>query len=435
MASNEWQVASGTWQVAVVSGTRTPKALPLATCHWPLGRLCCQKTAILSFLFAVAGSTALAQTESTPADRNQSGEAQNEKAEKEEKRGEFLVAPIPIASPTIGTGLEWALGYVFPFSRQDKISPHSVAGVGGLFTDNGSRGIAGGGRLYFKQDKYRFTVAGGNAKINADFTGIGNEAGDRGLFLPLTTTGSAFITESLVRVRKSLYLGARFQYRDLELRLNQEESTTAEPPPPPLNEVIDEIAPYLLRQRTVAVGPRLQWDTRDTPYYPHRGVFLETGIDLFTEALGSKFTYQYYKFALNKYTSLGDRQVLAVRGMGCAAAGDRVPLYDLCLFGTSGDLRGYAGGRYQDRRMFATQAEYRLTMPPKKVLGRFGVVAFGGFGGVAEEFSEIAWKELLPAGGAGIRFRLTKEDHINFRIDYAIGTVGHTLSMGVGEAF
>jgi hypothetical protein len=370
--------------------------------------------------------------------RTDPSDIQDADQQKKEKRGEWIAAPIPIANPAIGAGLEWAVGYLFPFSRQDKISPNSVVGVGGLFTNNGSRGVAVGGRLYLKEDRYRFTAAGGRAKINADIYGVGKLAGDRGLFLPLTFNGSAFIFEPLLfRIRKSLHLGFRFQYRDLNMTLNSEEldQTAGADLPPSLKAVLDEVAADLFQQRTVAIGPRVQWDTRDSTYYPRKGVFLDFGIDLFEEALGSKFTYQYYKVAFNKYTSLGKRQVLAVRGMGCAAAGDYVPIYDLCLFGSSNDLRGYSAGRYQDRRMFATQAEYRLNMPSDKFLGRFGVVAFGGFGGVGERFSDIAWEDLLPAGGGGIRFRLTKKDHVNFRIDYGIGKVGHTLSMGIGEAF
>ena len=121
--------------------------------------------------------------------------------------------------------------------------------------------------------------------------------------------------------------------------------------------------------------------------------------------------------------------------MGCLATGDHVPIYDLCLFGTSSDLRGYTAGRYQDRRMFATQAEYRLNMPPKKILERVGFVFFGGFGGVGSKFSDIGWSDLLPAAGGGLRFRLTNKDRVNFRVDYGIGKGGHTFSMGIGEAF
>ena len=85
--------------------------------------------------------------------------------------------------------------------------------------------------------------------------------------------------------------------------------------------------------------------------------------------------------------------------------------------------------------MFATQAEYRLMMPVKGFLGRFGVVAFAGFGGVGEKFSDIGFSDLLPAGGGGVRFRLIKKHPINFRIDYGIGKVGNTLNMGILEAF
>ncbi|NWG75424.1 MAG: BamA/TamA family outer membrane protein [Rubrivivax sp.] len=291
--------------------------------------------------------------------------------------------------------------------------------------------------MHLKEDQYRVTAAAGNASINADIYGVGKIAGDRGLYLPLNFKGSAVIAEPLWRIRRGFYAGPRFQYRNLTLSLNREEFDLPpdEEPPPPLGEILEEVAPDLFHQQTVAVGPHFQWDTRDDTYYPRKGIVLDFGIDLFAEALGSKFSYQYYKAAFNKYIGVRSRDVIAVRAMGCAAAGDHVPIYDLCIYGAGSDLRGYSAGRYQDRRMFATQAEYRWNMPPKKIIGRLGFVAFGGVGGVAHSFSEMAWKDLLPAGGGGLRFRLTQKDHINFRIDYGIGRVGHTVTMGVSEAF
>lgn len=364
---------------------------------------------------------------------------QDAEATPEERKSEWVIAPIPVRSPAIGAGLEWAVGYVFPFSKQDKVSPPSTVGVGGLFTNNGSRGTAMGGRLYLKEDKYRLTLAGGHASINAELFGLGKVSGDRGLFIPLNTKGTAFFTESLFRVRKGIYVGARFQYRDLRLSIDRQNSELPDDivinPQPEIADIIDAVRDDLFRQKTIALGPRFQWDTRDNTFYPKHGIFLDSGIDLFAKALGSKFTYQYYKVAFNKYATLTEHQVLAFRGMGCAAAGTRVPVYDLCLFGAQNDLRGYTAGRYQDRRMFATQAEYRMAIPKTGFLGRFGVVAFGGVGGVGPKFADIAVDDMLPAGGAGIRFRLTKKNPINFRIDYGIGKNGGALIIGVGEAF
>jgi hypothetical protein len=409
------------------------------------------KFAVLAFLFIIPFSIfpALARSlpvasggESPEGSEGVGAQAQPPPAgsadkQKEDKRGEWVLAPIPISSPAIGSGLEWAVGYLFAYDKADKISPNSVLGIGGLFTNNGSRGVAVGGRLYLKEDKYRVTAAAGNAKINADIYGVGKLAGDNGLFLPLTFNGSALLSEFLFGFRKDFYAGARFQYRDFRMELNREELSGGggDNLPPSLGEIRNQVAADLFQQRTVAVGPRFQWDSRSDTYYPRRGIFLDAGTDFFTKALGSKFSYQYYKVAFNKYTGFGKYQVLAVRAMGCAAAGDHVPIYDLCLYGASSDLRGYAAGRYQDRRMFAAQAEYRMNLPVKNFLGRFGVVGFGGFGGVGNKFSEIGWGDLLPAGGGGVRFRLTKKDHVNLRADYAIGRVGHTFSMGLGEAF
>jgi hypothetical protein len=383
-----------------------------------------------------ADSQGVSQSTDPRQEQTQPAQTQNAQAQAEPIKAEWILAPIPMSSPTIGNGLEWAVGRVFPLNKQDKTTPASFVGVGGLWTNNGSIGIAVGGKLYLKQDKYRLTSYAGGAKINADIYGVGQAAGDRGLFLPLTGKGLGVMGEFLFRIRKDMYLGPRVQYRNLTLELNREEVDIPDidNPPEKLQDILDELREDLFHQKTVPIGPRFQWDTRDNTFYPRKGFYLDSGIDLFSENVGSVRTYQYYKIAFNKYISIGKQQVIAVRGMGCAAGGDRVPIYDLCLFGSNSDVRGYPTGRYQDRRMFATQAEYRLMLPIRGFFGRFGVVAVGGFGGVAKKFSDIAWGDLLPAGGGGIRFRLTKTHPINFRIDYAIGRVDQTLTLSVGEA-
>lgn len=99
--------------------------------------------------------------------------------------------------------------------------------------------------------------------------------------------------------------------------------------------------------------------------------------------------------------------------------------------GTNEELRGYTAGRYFDRYMIATQLEYRLLLPK-----RFGIVAFGGVGGVVPGASLLPENGyFLPSGDGGLRFLLSKKYHVNHRADIAQGVVGHTFSRGVGEAF
>jgi hypothetical protein len=355
-----------------------------------------------------------------------------------DKKGEWLLAPIPVSSPAIGSGLEWAVARVFPFNKKDEVSPASTVGVAGIFTNNGSRGLAIGGRVYLKEDRYRIALAVASASVNFDVYGIGTAAGRAGFYVPLKVDGGVGLGEFLFRVKKGMYLGARGQFRNATLSINndrlQSSSITSEPPTG-VADVLDQIKNELLHQQTVSLGPRFQWDTRDDVFYPKHGFLTEVQSDFFSTGLGSKWSYQYYRVGFNKYTSLSEHQVLAFRAMGCAAEGDRVPIYDLCLFGTSNDLRGYTAGRYQDRRMFATQAEYRLMIPAKGFLGRFGVVAFAGVGAIGHKFTDIGYSDLLPAGGGGLRFRLLKKHAINFRLDAGFGKDGHTLSIGVLEAF
>src|SRR3981081_4153220 len=55
-------------------------------------------------------------------------------------RGSFVIAPLPISSPALGTGIIPVVGYIFPFRRGDTVSPPSVVGMAGLGTTTWERG-------------------------------------------------------------------------------------------------------------------------------------------------------------------------------------------------------------------------------------------------------------------------------------------------------
>src|SRR5258705_12972877 len=74
------------------------------------------------------------------------------KKPKKPKSGELIIAPIPISSPAVGSGLVLAVGYVFKLNQEDKLSPPSTLGLAGAFTNSGSRGGLIGGRLYFSEN-------------------------------------------------------------------------------------------------------------------------------------------------------------------------------------------------------------------------------------------------------------------------------------------
>jgi hypothetical protein len=346
-------------------------------------------------------------------------ETQPKKNKKLDGRGAIVVAPVPISSPAVGSGIVPVLGYIFPLSTRDKISPPSTIGVAGLITSNGSRGFAIGGQLFFKQNTYEVTAgfAHGNANYNIYGNGIAAN-----LKLPLQQTGEAFFGEVLRRIGWKFFVGPRFLTGHSFITIVPN-SVRNFPIPPEVG----------LHSTLTSIGARLNRDTRLNHFYPTNGTFFTFASDFFSQAIGSKYSFQSYKTQFDKYWSLSDGQVIAYDANFCGTSG-APPFYGNCIYGTNNELRGYTAGRYFTRYSIATQVEYRLVLPK-----RFGLVVFGGLGetipGGSQLLQRIQNNHFLPSGGGGLRFQLSKQYHVNLRADIAQGRDGHTFGLGVGEAF
>jgi hypothetical protein len=355
----------------------------------------------------------------TPNEKKDKDEEKKKDNKKHPSRGSIVVAPLPISSPAIGSGVIPVLGYIFPFSTKDKVSPPSTVGVAGLITDNGSRGFVVGGQLFLKENTYEITAGFVHGNVNYNVYGNGIAAN---LKLPLKQSGEGFLGEFLRRVGWKFFVGPRFISGRSVITL-QPSSVNGVPIPADLG----------LHTNLNAIGARLTRDTRPNHFYPINGTFFTFTSDFFSQALGSKHSFQSYRTQFDKYWSLSKGQVIAYDGYFCATGG-QPPFYGNCIYGTNNELRGYTAGRYFTRYMLATQLEYRLVLPK-----RFGLVAFGGVGGVIPGGSQLSQmvqsSHFLPGGGGGLRFELSKKYHVNLRADIAQGRDGHTFGMGVGEAF
>jgi Omp85 superfamily domain len=354
-----------------------------------------------------------------------SGAAPKAKPPGKERSTEFIAAPIPMSNPTIGTGLGVVAALLFPLKKSDTISPPAVLGVGGFYTDSRSYTVGAAMKAYMAEDHWRLLAGAATGQIHYDLFLSGIGPGSSPPSIPISQDVSGLQAEVLRRVSSTLFVGARYNYANTTLRINPADADSPAAPPQQDFSVT-----------TASLGPRLQSDSRDSTFYPLQGALFDLRADFYEPAFGGNRTFQSYKASLEAFFSQGDRGVLAGRLSACNVRGD-APVYALCLFGLQGDLRGYSVGRYLDRTMFAAQAEYRLRLPEDLgFFGKFGFVAFAGVGEVAPTFGDMNSENLLPSGGIGIRFLLARENHINFRIDYAWGKSGSKgLYVGVGEAF
>ena len=383
--------------------------------------------------FAATQNDALSTKVSVASTATQEGEDQSaqsaktkEEQEKQEKRkkksthrGSIVAAPLPIVSPAIGSGVIPLLAYIFPFSKNDKISPPSTVGAVGLITNNGSSGFGLGAQLFMKENRYEISSLYVHGNVNYNLYGIGIPAGNANLKIPLDQTGQLYFGEALRRIPWQFFIGPRFWSGDSVVTVRPTNQETSVPPP-------DLGLDTTLR----ALGFRIVRDTRPDHFYPTTGMLTQFTSDFFAKALGSKYSFQSYRFTFNKYGTVAKNQVLAYNLFFCGTGGDP-PFYGNCIYGTNNELRGYEAGRYLDRYMIATQLEYRVSLPKK-----FGLAAFGGLGEVVpggKEFFRI--NNFLPSIGGGPRFELSKKYHVNLRADFARGKDSWTWSMGVGEAF
>jgi hypothetical protein len=364
-------------------------------------------------------STATQQGEDQSAQSAKTKEQQEKKKKKSTHRGSIVAAPLPIVSPAIGSGIIPILGYIFPFGKNDKISPPSTIGGVGLITNNGSRGFGLGAQLFMKENRYEISSLYVHGNVNYNLYGIGIPAGNANLKIPLDQTGQLYFGEALRRIPWQFFIGPRFWSGDSVVTVRPTTKETSAPPP-------DLGLDTTLR----ALGFRIVRDTRPDHFYPTTGMLTQFTSDFFAKALGSKYSFQSYRFTFNKYGTVAKNQVLAYNLYFCGTGGDP-PFYGNCIYGTNNELRGYEAGRYLDRYMIATQLEYRVSLPK-----RFGLAAFGGLGEVVpggKEFFRI--NNFLPSIGGGPRFELSKKYHVNLRADFARGKDSWTWSMGVGEAF
>jgi outer membrane protein assembly factor BamA len=331
------------------------------------------------------------------------------------QKASFVAMPIPLSNPAIGTGLGVAALAIY--QPQGSVRPWT-SGAGGLYTDSKSWGAVVFQKAYLGGDKYRVAAGAGTGVFNVDFFGIGSDAGSDGRSIALEQKVSGAVVEVLSHLGTNVHVGLRYRY----IKMDSTFDTASRFP----NLQLPQIQ---LQSQVSQLGLAGEFDTRNSEYFPQSGLYANAQWLVSADALGSDFDYPRFTGAVNGYHSVNDKTVLAWRGSVCRA-GENGPFYDLCNYGQSNDLRGYTAGQYRDHAMFAVQAEVR-----RKIHGRFGAVAFVGVGEVANEFSKMNPKDLLPAAGVGARFEASTKYHVNLSIDYAVGDGSSALYFYVGEAF
>ena len=331
------------------------------------------------------------------------------------KKVDLLVAPVPFSSPASGAGLA---GGAVAFYNPNNAPSQWVSGGGIVWTSRGTKGLAGFHSMSFGEDRIRFSAIGSYFDARDSYYGIGAADGDRGEALVLANKRLTIGFKAQARIFEDGYLGVQYRFASTNAHANGEVTTTPLPPADELN------------SRISMLGPQFSYDTRDNSTQPRQGLNLNASWLFGARAFGDSFQHSKLSLSGSAYFPFGSQTVFATNATVCAAAGD-VPFNDMCLFGASNALRGYLTGRYRDRASWAMQGELR-----HRISNRWGGVAFFGYGGIAPSVGDfISNGNILPAAGAGVRYRPFKGNDVQLRLDVAVGKDTKALYLGIGEAF
>lgn len=329
-----------------------------------------------------------------------------------------VVAPIPFKNTQVGWGLALVVGAIHRFDPDTTLKP-STGVVGGFYTENGSWGLVAMELARLSHDTWRLRGLVSHAEVHYDFYGIGEEAGNAGISVPIDQTMDFGVASVLRRVGRGVYAGAAI----LGMR------TTAELRNAPSGS--EPSNADLARTDLFAPGLQVEYDTRDDDYWPTAGSLARLKSWFFSDALGGSRSFQRYMGTWSWYTRLPDERIVLATNVNVSAAAGDAPFYALPSVGAGTfALRGYTQGRYRDNVMTTAQAEMRFHSA-----GRIGATAFGGFGQVAPSVGDLGRAEVLPAGGLGLRYRLTQNFPMHMRFDYAWGKNGNQFYFSVAEAF
>jgi hypothetical protein len=324
-----------------------------------------------------------------------------------------VLIPVPLVNPQLGAGL--GLAAVWFYTPPGSTRPWT-SGVGGLVSSNGSIAAGGLHQMSLSRDRFRVEVQGGYGRLNLNYFVTGPDSGET--VVPIEQKPALFEGRVTTRIARNLQMGVRFRFLNMS-------TTVRDPAGVPADVDLSELENYQLG----AIGPLLTYERTDRAMNPREGTRI-SGQWLFAlPGLGSDSAYNKAIVTANRFFAVSERTVAAFRASGCSAS-SKAPFFDLCLFGSSANLRGYESGRFRDNASWAVQTELR-----RDLNDRFGVVGFAGVGGVAPGLGDIGSEPLLPAAGFGVRYKVARDYGINLRLDVAVGRDSRAVYVGLGEAF
>ncbi len=221
--------------------------------------------------------------------------------------------------------------------------------------------------------------------MNLDFFGVGKG--------PLNGAPLGYNVEALVGIIEARYRIARLpfhaglRYGHGHMKVSFDEGLL-----PP------GVTPAELDTNLSGLTPVLIYDTRDNIFMPTKGLYVEAGTGLYSQALGGDADFQSPTLTALAYVPLAKTLTLEVKAEAMLSFGD-TPFY--LRPGIS--LRGVEARRYLSEHAAEVEAELRW-----QFTARFSLVGFAGVGAAWTDLDRFQNRQPAVAGGGGLLYLLAR---------------------------
>ncbi len=327
----------------------------------------------------------------------------------------FIPVVIPITEPAVGYGAAGAVAFIDrqKGKAEDGLGRPNITVVGGLLTENDTRGFMAGDWRHWLDGRLQTLVGGFDASVNLDFFGIGqnNFFKNHPRSYNLDTSGG------MVHVKYRMgdsrfWTGLGYAYATTQVKFD---TTSA----------IAGLQNYRKESDVGGLTPSLSFDSRDNIFTPLRGTYVDSSVGLFSHAMGSDDEFQRINLTAMHFIPFDPKMTFGVCGGGAFSFGD-VPFYLRPFI----QLRGAPIMRYQGESAAQVEAELRW-----QFWHRFSIVGFAGTGAAWTDFEGFENTTTVVTGGAGIRYELARKHGLHMGLDVAFGPDETAIYVQFGSAW
>lgn len=337
------------------------------------------------------------------------------------RRLKFLIIPTFFVTPEVGLayGVSGSFAFKTSFNKDSLTRTSIIQGIGFLTTRH-QNVQAIDATIYFPKENYILLGQLAHSYFPDRFWGLGPDTKDKPFEHYIYE--QYFINPHLKKkIADHMWFGALYEFQSVYKISGY-----------PENGKFDTAHFEGKKKYEVSgAGLSLSYDTRNTTFWPSKGILITSQFTEFRKELQSDYnllkwiTDVRYFYELTK-----NHHILAMQFYNYQTYG-QTPLRELSAFGGPNNMRGFYQGRFRANSMITFISEYRLP-----IYGRFSSIFFGGVGDVYDHYSDLSMNNLKFSYGAGLRFSILPKEKLNIRVDYGYSSkFNRGIYVTFGECF